>query len=413
MYLNNLLEVTKMKRILILICFLTLLTGCRNNNITSESTEGTNVPSSGINTQLKIEPPSVKPAATDSINEKSDISDDRQTETDIAYVGSIKAEPTSSLYSLKEISSLFSLSLADAKNVLGKETKIVETGAEGTFEGYYYKDKGITVVFDPDRINWVGVNDNVDINGAKQGMNFAQIQEKLGQKKVLETWYESPDNKAYEIIYEIGNCVVEFLSFEKDGRESSIWIYKKGRIIPVENDKSTLELNVLNEDFDVCYKGITLNDKTSLDDISTYLNINIPTEEDNDNIMIRAGGWNNDMDYNWYQVTYPNKEHQEIVFDYLYNVTNKSGRIVSIDLKNVPTKRGIAVGDTFEKIKQAYGNNIFSKLNTDTTNYIDIETNNYELSFIYEKSTGKITYIYIDYNSGKAMEEMDITGLGD
>jgi len=170
--------------------------------------------------------------------------------------------------------------------------------------------------------------------------------------------------------------------------------------------------SISSEDFDVYYKEIILNEKTSLEELSTKLKF-IPVEEDNENTMIRAAGFNNGMDYCWYRFSYPNKEHEEISFDYLYNATLKSGRIVFADLKNIPTKRGVAVGDTLNKLKLAYGSSFVSNYNSETTNYIDFTSNVNTLNFIYEKSTGKILNIHVDYDSNKAMEEMDITGFGD
>ncbi len=169
--------------------------------------------------------------------------------------------------------------------------------------------------------------------------------------------------------------------------------------------------SISSEDFDVYYKDIIINGKTSLDVLSQKLSFK-SVEEDNETTVIRAAGLNKGTYYFWYQVSYPNKEHPEIIYDYLYNATKKSGRIVSIDLKNAHTKRGITVGDTLKKIKLAYGK-FESNYDSETTEYIDFVQNNNTLTFIYEKNSMKVISINIDYNSNKAMEEMDITGLKD
>lgn len=182
------------------------------------------------------------------------------------------------------------------------------------------------------------------------------------------------------------------------------------------NEKITAVKNqgISVEDFDVNYLGIILNDKTSLEMLSTKLNITINEDkEDNNTIDTRGTGSNNDMDYYWFQISYPNKDQADLVFDYLYNATTNTGRIVSIDLKNIPTRRGISVGNTIEQIKQVYGNDIISKPDTDNTFYTELMLGNNELIFMYEKETGKVNDIYIDFDSNKAMEEMDITGFGD
>jgi hypothetical protein len=138
----------------------------------------------------------------------------------------------------------------------------------------------------------------------------------------------------------------------------------------------------------------------------------LPQEEDNQIKVIRAAGQSNDMNYYWYQVSYPNIEHPDLVFDYLYNETKKTGRIISIDLRNISTKRGITVGDTLEQLKQTYGSEFESIDNSETTKYIEFKQNTNTLTYVYEKNTGVIEKINIDYDSNKAMEEMDICGFG-
>ncbi len=170
------------------------------------------------------------------------------------------------------------------------------------------------------------------------------------------------------------------------------------------------------KDFDVYYKDIILNNKTSLEVLTEKLGLTLledPLEEGSETTSIRVAGCVNDMDYYWYQVSYPNRESPVIIYDYFYNSTNNIGRIVSIDLKSIPTSRGIAVGNTFEELKNKYGKDIVSKPNTKTTNYIRLMLNENEMRVVYEKNLGKITDIHIDYDTGEAMEEMDIASLED
>ncbi|MCC3380192.1 hypothetical protein ACFQ5D_19040 [Paenibacillus farraposensis] len=168
---------------------------------------------------------------------------------------------------------------------------------------------------------------------------------------------------------------------------------------------------ISSADLDVIYNGLTLNNKTPLKDLTSKLHI--PIGETNKNIRIRAAGEVNGMSFDWYQVSYPDKENEELRFDYLYNETLKSGRIVSINLINVPTKRGIIVGDTIEKIKFAYGKDVAEEPQTQTISDISFMVDNYELRFTILKKTGKISGIYIDFDTNKAMEESDIPNLED
>lgn len=174
--------------------------------------------------------------------------------------------------------------------------------------------------------------------------------------------------------------------------------------------------SISNEDFDVNYKDIILNNKTSLEVLTEKLGLTLledPLEEGSETTSIRVAGCVNDMDYYWYKVSYPNKENPVIIYDYFYNATKSIGRIVSMDIKSIPTSAGMAVGDTFEELKNKYGKDVVSKPNTKTTNYIRLVLNQNEMRVVYEKNSGKITDIHIDYDTGKAMEEMDITSLAD
>ena len=110
---------------------------------------------------------------------------------------------------------------------LGDKYQLSGAGVEGSEEGYLYEELGITIVFDNDYVSAIYCGMKVVINGASAGMNFKQVQEKLGQAKIEETWVETPDNKAYSMTYIIENCIVEFLSYSKDGNESMLSIYSQ------------------------------------------------------------------------------------------------------------------------------------------------------------------------------------------
>lgn len=110
---------------------------------------------------------------------------------------------------------------------LGTNYKIVETGAEGVITGYYYKGLGITFTFsDTGSVSWIECNEKVDINGTKAGMNFEQIQRILGKTTIVESWVETPENKAYIIRYKISSAIVFFTSYNKDGRNSSVHVVR-------------------------------------------------------------------------------------------------------------------------------------------------------------------------------------------
>ena len=112
---------------------------------------------------------------------------------------------------------------------LGTNYQIVPTGAEGACEGYRYEKIGITIVFDDFlRVDFIECDEKVVIKGVRAGMNFSQIQQKLGKTTVIETWIESPENKIYQIRYAIGNCNLIFNSEKKNGNDSSLTVQRIG-----------------------------------------------------------------------------------------------------------------------------------------------------------------------------------------
>lgn len=165
------------------------------------------------------------------------------------------------------------------------------------------------------------------------------------------------------------------------------------------------------EDLDVNYNGFILNDRTPLEELSSKLSIPIGKETENSKHII--SGKSNNTNFIWLQVSYPTKEKANFLFDYLYNETLKTGRIVSVELKNIPTKRGVTVGDHLDKLKKAYGDNIEQTYNGEAEDSYNLKIDNYEMRFIVEKSSEKIKNIYIDFDRNQAMEEIDVTGLED
>jgi hypothetical protein len=127
-----------------------------------------------------------------------------------------------------EIVSYFILTKEEILRKLGSDYRVIRTGAEGSYQGYQYKDMGLIFVFESDnKVGFILCDDKLEINNARAGMNFVQIQEKLGEAKIEDTWYETPDNKAYKISYTTDNCVIQFKSFKKDGSDSRLTVYRK------------------------------------------------------------------------------------------------------------------------------------------------------------------------------------------
>lgn len=162
---------------------------------------------------------------------KVDLSYDSDTNSGDWYVrgGSFhRAKPLDG--KTKEIFDYVYLTKEDVVKKLGADYKTVQTGVEGSSEGYCYENAGLTFIFEDtqeNRVAWIECSDKIDILGIRAGMNFSQIQKGLGQVPVVETLQEATDRKAYEIEYVIGSCRVNFLSPDEDGSNSCLTLYKR------------------------------------------------------------------------------------------------------------------------------------------------------------------------------------------
>lgn len=100
----------------------------------------------------------------------------------------------------------------------GKSYKKIFVNYDGNMEGYLFSDEGFTVAFENNgTVSHVYCTDKIDINGASSGMDFAQIQDILGETVCRQTWIETPINTAYEIMYTFNGKTVVFFSRQQDG----------------------------------------------------------------------------------------------------------------------------------------------------------------------------------------------------
>lgn len=132
--------------------------------------------------------------------------------------------------SQKQVMHCANLTREEVLATYGRAYEIVPTGSEGEQKGYYYKGIGVTFVFLSDKSNEkvlrIECDNSISINGAKAGMTFEQIQEKLGEASIvqdtIEVYYD-----IYILGYLIDNCRVVFSSFKADGKNSRLMIIEK------------------------------------------------------------------------------------------------------------------------------------------------------------------------------------------
>lgn len=152
-------------------------------------------------------------------------------ESDITALSSIE-QINSDKQTSDLIFSCMSLNKSEIIKKLGNDYEIIATGAEATESGYFYRNLEFVIVFDSDDdeslVNYIYplYERNIEINGAKNGMNFTQVQEILGKSPIFNTFVEIPEEKAYELKYIINGCTVEFFSRYKNGSDSSVTIYR-------------------------------------------------------------------------------------------------------------------------------------------------------------------------------------------
>lgn len=137
-------------------------------------------------------------------------------------------------YSDAEIKDMFLTLQDDLLAKLGDGYEIVPSGSEGAYEGYYYKDLGLTFIFNH-KLLWIDCDNNVDIHGARPGMTFEEIMKVLGDTEIEDTFIEIPENKAYEISYDFDGFTLYCESVKNDG--SGSWFY----IVPLRQEKTVSE----------------------------------------------------------------------------------------------------------------------------------------------------------------------------
>ena len=139
------------------------------------------------------------------------------------------------------IDRFFGMTKDDVIRYLGNEYKEVGAGAENTYDGYYYDNYGLTFVFnslinyEEEEVVGIEADANFDVDGARAGMDFAQIQDYLGKTEIIETWIGNlelhqigdPDYVTFMIRYHLGKSEYSFYSLDPEGNNSWLWIGEK------------------------------------------------------------------------------------------------------------------------------------------------------------------------------------------
>lgn len=135
------------------------------------------------------------------------------------------SESNSTIIEKKELFYILLMSKDEMINRYGNNYEVQASGAEGLEQSYYYKSLGINIRYDNNGfVKFVTCDKKVNIYGVSAGMDFKQIQIKLGKGKVNESWLETPENVVYNLTYDIGGHRFTFTSCDKDGNDSIMTI---------------------------------------------------------------------------------------------------------------------------------------------------------------------------------------------
>lgn len=175
-----------------------------------------------------------------------------------------------------------------------------------------------------------------------------------------------------------------------------------------KNTSSENMQNITQEDFDINYKDIMINDTIPFKQIANALGFEIGKTDSN--VDVKAMSQIGD----WYVVHYPTKEAEDLRLEYIVNEQLGTQKLVLVYLYNVATFRGISIGDDLEELLNAYGDAVKPEYNSSTTDSylykLDTTTDeshpDKSISIIVDKNSKKVTKISINYYQNGAMEEL-------
>ena len=155
------------------------------------------------------------------------------------------------------------------------------------------------------------------------------------------------------------------------------------------------ECELTDEDFDVEYKGYTINRQTTAEELQS--NLGVPEDfEDNNNGYIATVG----QEWRW-QIEYPDFANQSDIRVVFYtDLDTDETDIKMVALENVETYRGVKVGDTINTIYEKYGLPVEEKQSDSNAEYLELNyaKDDQRISFVIDEKNEMVKHIYIDYN---------------
>jgi hypothetical protein len=134
---------------------------------------------------------------------------------------SISPKATLEKLSLKELSGLLESTEDEMRSRLGNPDQVIMTGPDSIYYGYVYNKLGITAIFgeESEKPLYLDCSTQVSIQKVKSGMNFNQIQRKLG-KSVIRVKQEG----IWVLSYQMKGLDLSFISNFKNGKDSKLQV---------------------------------------------------------------------------------------------------------------------------------------------------------------------------------------------
>ncbi|HBF35966.1 MAG TPA: hypothetical protein DDW50_01440 [Firmicutes bacterium] len=123
--------------------------------------------------------------------------------------------------SLKQLNGFLSLAEDEMRSRLGDPDQVIMTGPDLIYYGYVYSKLGITAIFgeETDKPLYIECSNRVSFLRVKSGMNFGQVQRKLGKSVIREQ-----SEGIWVLSYKVRGLLVSFTSNFKNGKDSKLQV---------------------------------------------------------------------------------------------------------------------------------------------------------------------------------------------
>ena len=158
------------------------------------------------------------------------------------------------------------------------------------------------------------------------------------------------------------------------------------------------------EDLDVFYEGKIFNGDMPVEEVEEMFGIELLSEGENiDGVLLRVSPY---YDCSFHTIYYPSMQNKEISIDYVINHTLGITRIEGARIYKGSVGRGISIGDSVDKLVEAYGESIDPGC---YRYYSNSENNSNSIDFYVDPESNTIAEAHILYAFTDIDEEWALT----